>query len=189
MSTANPISHSFGIVETQTFTFAADEPFVLESGGTSSPVTVATETYGALNADRSNALLICHALSGNAHAAGLDAQGQEGWWDNCIGPGRAFNGSLLRELQYCARRLLRHHRPSEHQSGDGQTVRAALPVVTIGDMCALQLRPLDHLGIDKLLCAVGGSMGGMQALEWPARHPIASGRRSRWRRPRPAARC
>ena len=84
---------SIGSVTTETFTFAEDEPFCLESGATLGPVTLAYETYGRLNADRSNAILICHALSGSAHAAGyLDGDPEKlGWWDDCIGPGKAFD--------------------------------------------------------------------------------------------------
>ena len=84
---------SVGSVTAQSFTFAEDEPFCLESGATLSPVTVAYETYGRLNDDRSNAILICHALSGSAHAAGyLDGDPSKiGWWDDCIGPGKAFD--------------------------------------------------------------------------------------------------
>src|SRR5512147_3106557 len=82
-----------GDVTTQSFTFAEDEPFCLESGAALSPVTLAYETYGRLNADRSNAILICHALSGSAHAAGYhDGDPTKvGWWDDCIGPGKAFD--------------------------------------------------------------------------------------------------
>lgn len=77
----------------ETFTFATDEPFALESGATLGPVTLAYETYGRLNADRSNAILILHALSGSAHAAGrhTDDDARPGWWDDCIGPGKAFD--------------------------------------------------------------------------------------------------
>lgn len=84
---------SIGLVHTQYFTFAEKEPFRLESGATLSPVTLAYETYGALSPDRSNAILICHALSGSAHAAGRHAPDDDkpGWWDDCIGPGKAFD--------------------------------------------------------------------------------------------------
>lgn len=160
------------IVESQYFIFAQDQPFVLESGATLSPVTVAYETYGTLNADHSNAVLICHALSGSAHAAGLDAQGQTGWWDDCIGPGKAFDTD--RFFVICSNVLggcYGSTGPSSIDPASGQPYGLHFPVVTIGDMVRAQVALIDHLGIEKLLCAVGGSMGGMQALEWAARHP------------------
>ena len=160
------------IVESQYFIFAQDQPFVLESGATLSPVTVAYETYGTLNADHSNAVLICHALSGSAHAAGLDAQGQTGWWDDCIGPGKAFDTD--RFFVICSNVLggcYGSTGPSSIDPATGQPYGLRFPVVTIGDMVRAQVALIDHLGIDKLLCAVGGSMGGMQALEWAVRHP------------------
>lgn len=117
---------SVGIVEQQYFTFAEDEPFPLESGATLGPVTVAYETYGRLNADRSNAILICHALSGSGHAAGYHAadDAKPGWWDDCIGPGQGVrHGPLLRHLQQRDRQLLRLHRAHVHRAGDGCAVR------------------------------------------------------------------
>ncbi len=164
--------HPLGIVETQDFTFALDQPFVLESGATLSPVTMAYETYGTLNADRSNAILICHALSGSAHAAGLDAQGQEGWWDDCIGPGKAFDTD--RFFVICGNVLGSCYGttgPSSTNPATGKPFGLRFPVVTIGDIVRTQIALIDHLGIEKLLCAVGGSMGGMQALEWAAHYP------------------
>jgi homoserine O-acetyltransferase len=83
--------HSVGLVERQYFTFAADEPMPLDSGEVLGPITLAYETYGQLNAEHSNAILILHALSGDAHAAGLNLAGKVGWWDDCIGPGKAFD--------------------------------------------------------------------------------------------------
>jgi homoserine O-acetyltransferase len=160
------------IAETKYFTFAQDQPFVLESGATLSPVTVAYETYGTLNADRSNAILICHALSGSAHAAGLDAQGQEGWWDDCIGPGKAFDTD--RFFVICSNVLGSCYGttgPSSTNPVTGKPFGLRFPVVTIGDIVRTQVSLMDHLGIDKLLCAVGGSMGGMQALEWAVHYP------------------
>lgn len=164
--------HSLGIIETQYFTFAQDEPFVLESGATLSPVTMAYETYGALNADRSNAILICHALSGSAHAAGLDAQGQPGWWDDCIGPGKAFDTD--RFFVICGNVLGSCYGttgPASTNPATGKPFGLRFPVVTIGDIVRTQIALIERLGIEKLLCAVGGSMGGMQALEWAARYP------------------
>ena len=85
--------NSVGIVETQYFTFAQDKPLTLDSGEVLGPITLAYETYGRLNEDHSNAILICHALSGHAHAAGFNAPDEPdpGWWDDCIGPGKAFD--------------------------------------------------------------------------------------------------
>src|SRR3974377_1301017 len=86
-------SNSIGLVETKYFTFAESAPLQLDSGETLGPITLAYETYGRLNADRSNALLICPALSGHAHAAGFNSPEEKdpGWWDDCIGPGKAFH--------------------------------------------------------------------------------------------------
>ena len=172
MSIDTSPTDSIGVVETQHFTFAQDQPFVLESGATLSPVTIAYETYGALNADRSNAILICHALSGSAHAAGLEAQGHEGWWDDCIGPGKAFDTD--RFFVICGNVLGSCYGttgPSSTNPATGKPFGLRFPVVTIGDIVRTQIALMDHLGIEKLLCAVGGSMGGMQALEWAVRYP------------------
>jgi homoserine O-acetyltransferase len=178
---------SVGLVEPQTFTFAADEPFLLESGALLSPVTLSYETYGRLNADRSNAILILHALSGGAHAAGYDLSGRLGWWDDCIGPGKAFDTERFfvtssNVLGGC----YGSSGPGSANPATGKPYGLHFPVVTIGDMVRAQEKLLDHLGIDRLLCAAGGSMGGMQVLEWTAHHadrvraaiPLASTTRS-----------
>lgn len=168
------MSDSIGIVIPQTYTFAEDEPFVLESGATLGPVTLAYETYGRLNADHSNAILILHALSGSAHAAGYHAaaDARPGWWDECIGPGKAFDTD--RYFIICSNVLgscYGSSGPSTVDPATGRPYGLNFPVVTIGDMVRAQVRLLDHLGIERLLCAAGGSMGGMQVLEWAARHP------------------
>ena len=165
---------SVGIVKPSTYTFAENEPFKLESGATIAPVTLAYETYGRLNADRSNAILILHALSGSAHAAGYHAteDARPGWWDECIGPGKAFDTD--RYFVICSNVLgscYGSSGPTSVNPATGRPYGLAFPVVTIGDMVRAQMRLIDHLGIDKLLCVAGGSMGGMQALEWAARHP------------------
>ena len=165
---------SVGLVQTQTLTFAEDEPFQLESGATLSPVTLAYETYGRLNAARSNAILICHALSGGAHAAGYLSPDdpQPGWWDDCIGPGKAFDTD--RFFVICSNVLGSCYGSSGPASIDpatGKPYGLHFPVVTIGDMVRAQVQLLDHLGIERLLCLAGGSMGGMQVLEWAAHHP------------------
>jgi homoserine O-acetyltransferase/O-succinyltransferase len=164
---------SIGVVETQTFTFAEDEPFCLESGASLSPVTVAYETYGRLNADRSNAILICHALSGSAHAAGVHCADdpKPGWWDDCIGPGKAFDTN--RFFVICSNVLGSCYGstgPASINPATGKPYGLGFPVVTVGDMVRAQVRLIDHLGIDQLLCVAGGSMGGMQVLEWAAHH-------------------
>ncbi len=165
---------SVGIVETRYFTFAEDAPFALESGATLGPVTLAYQTYGQLNAERSNAVLICHALSGGAHAAGyrsLEDQ-KPGWWDSAIGPGKAFDTS--RFFVICSNVIGSCYGstgPGSIYPRTGKPYGLAFPVVTVGDMVRAQERLIDHLGIERLLCAVGGSMGGMQVLEWAARRP------------------
>jgi homoserine O-acetyltransferase len=166
--------NSIGIVETQTFTFAEDEPFQLESGAALQPVTLAYETYGQLNAERSNAVLILHALSGSAHAAGYHNKDDKkpGWWDDSIGPGKAFDTD--RFFVICSNVIGSCYGSSGPMSINPLTNEPYglnFPVVTIGDMVRAQLQLIDHLGIDQLLCVAGGSMGGMQALEWTARHP------------------
>ena len=156
------------------FTFAEEEPFQLESGATLSPVTVAYETYGTLNAEQSNAILICHALSGSGHAAGWHEEGDSkpGWWDDCIGPGKAFDTDKF--FVICSNVVGSCYGSSGPPSINPVTARPyglSFPVVTIGDMVQAQVRLIDHLGIGKLLCVAGGSMGGMQVLEWAAHHP------------------
>jgi homoserine O-acetyltransferase len=95
-----------------------------------------------------------------------------GWWDDCIGPGKAFDTDrFFRDLQQCDRQLLRLDRPGQHRPATGKPYGLHFPVVTIGDMVRAQVKLIDHLGIDKLLCVAGGSMGGMQVLEWAAHHP------------------
>jgi len=162
------------LITPQTFTFAEDEPLRLESGAALGSVTLAYETYGRLNADRSNAILILHALSGSAHAAGRHAADdpRPGWWDDCIGPGKAFDTN--RYYVICSNVLgscYGSSGPSSVDPATGRPYALGFPVVTIGDMVRAQAKLLDHLGIERLLCAAGGSMGGMQVLEWAAHHP------------------
>ena len=165
---------SVGIVETQYFTFADEAPFVLESGATLGPITLAYQTYGQLNADRSNAVLILHALSGGAHAAGYRSldDTKPGWWDTSIGPGKAFDTD--RFFVICSNIIGSCYGstgPGSLNPATGKLYGLSFPVVTIGDIVRAQVRLIDHLGIERLLCVVGGSMGGMQALEWAAHHP------------------
>jgi homoserine O-acetyltransferase/O-succinyltransferase len=165
---------SIGLVAPQTFTLAGKEPFRLESGAMLSPVTLAYETYGLLNAERSNAILILHALSGSAHAAGFHSADdvRPGWWDECIGPGKAFDTD--RFFIICSNVLGSCYGstgPADLDPATDRPYALRFPVVTIGDMVRAQTCLLDHLGINRLLAAAGGSMGGMQVLEWAAHHP------------------
>ena len=178
MKTQKPIPNahpkSVGIVTPQHFTFAQEQRFQLDSGATIGPVTIEYETYGQLNAEKSNAILICHALSGSAHAAGLHAgdDAKPGWWDECIGPGKAFDTDQF--FVICSNVLSGCYGSTGPQQIDpsmGIPYAMNFPVVTIGDIVRAQVKLIDHLGIDTLLCVAGGSMGGMQVLEWSANHP------------------
>jgi len=165
---------NIGIVETKYFTFAArPNELLLESGLTLGPVTLAYETYGGLNSDRSNAVLVAHALSADAHAAGYHEGDKEpGWWDNMIGPGKAFDTN--RYFVVCSNVIggcKGSTGPSSVNPVTGKPYALDFPVITIADMVQVQRHLIDHLGIGKLLCVVGGSMGGMQALQWVASYP------------------
>lgn len=174
MTTPTIPADSVGIVEEKTFTFAEDEPFCLESGATLAPVTITYETYGRLNEERTNAILVCHALSGSAHAAGYHSldDPKPGWWEDSIGPGKALDTN--RYFVICSSVIGSCYGstgPMDINPATGKPYGLHFPVVTIGDMVRAQVRLIDHLGIDQLLCVVGGSMGGMQVLEWAAHHP------------------
>jgi homoserine O-acetyltransferase len=139
-----------------------------------SPVNVAYETYGTLNADKSNAILVTHAFSGDAHAAGVDAEGQKGWWDNQIGPGKGFDTDKY--FVICSNVLggcKGSTGPSSINPATGERYAMTFPVITIGDMVTLQKMLIDSFGITRLLSVAGGSMGGMQVLEWAVRFPEA----------------
>jgi len=165
--------NSIGIIKPQTYTFAQDEPFILDSWATLGPVTLAYETYGELNVDKTNAILICHALSGSGHAAGYhEGDDKPGWWDECVGPNKAFDTN--RYFVICSNVLGSCYGstgPMETNPKTGKPYGMQFPVVTIGDMVRAQVKLIDSLGIDQLFCVAGGSMGGMQVLEWAAHHP------------------
>ncbi|MCI0480572.1 MAG: homoserine O-acetyltransferase [Candidatus Dadabacteria bacterium] len=159
-----------GVVETQYYTI---DSLTLENGEKLEPVTLAYETYGTLNENKTNAVLILHALSGDAHAAGLDMeQKNPGWWDSMIGPGRAFDTDKYFVISSNVIGGCKGSTgPSSINPATGRQYALDFPIVTINDMADAQRRLIDHLGIDKLLTAVGGSMGGMLALSWLVRYP------------------
>ena len=147
----------------------------LDCGATLAPVDVAYETYGKLNPAKSNAILILHALSGDAHAAGISEEsGKPGWWDNSIGPGKAFDTEKY--FVICSN-VLGGCRgttgPTSINPATGAPYAMSFPGVTIPDMVRLQKKLIDHLGIERLLAVAGGSMGGMQALEWAVTYPAS----------------
>jgi len=190
MATANRAAGTTGLTNTQYFTFA--EPpneLELDSGERLGPITLAFETYGKLNASRTNAVLALHALSGDAHAAGIsaDADGfsalelgmdaereagtlesvqRLGWWDNMVSPGKAFDTEKY--FVICSNVIggcRGSTGPSSVNPRTGHAYGLSFPVVTIQDMVRAQIHLIDHLGIEKLLSVTGGSMGGIQALE------------------------
>lgn len=146
---------------------------LLECGRELPRVDVAWEQYGELNRDRSNAVLVCHALSGGAHAAGFDeATGKRGWWDAMIGPGRAFDTSRFcvissNVLGSCYGTT----GPASLNQETGHPYGPDFPVISVGDMVKLQAALLDALGVGQLAAVAGGSMGGMQALAWATLFP------------------
>ena len=166
---------SAGIVRTRHVTF--DQPgqeLALEGGGSLAPFRIAYETYGKLSARRDNAILVTHALSGDAHVAGLHSANDRrpGWWDMMIGPGKGLDTDKYFVISSnviggCSGST----GPASEDPTTGRPYGTDFPMITIADMVNAQAMLLDHLGIEKLLAAVGGSMGGMQVLEWAVSHP------------------
>lgn len=166
---------SAGIVETKYFTFG-DPPdeLKLSNGEKLGPVTIAYETYGSLNSKKNNAILLNHALSGSAHAAGFFSSDDKnpGWWDSYVGPGKAFDTDIYyvicsNVISGCSGST----GPSSINPSTGRPYGLEFPMITISDMVNAQHRLVKHLGIDKLLAVSGGSMGGMQALQWTISYP------------------
>ena len=184
MARNGKLASDLGAVETKFFTFAdRRHPFVFQSGETLAPVTLAYETYGTLNADRSNAILLFHALSGSQHAAGINraVKGVSrlwteelhlGWWDDFIGPGKAFDTN--RYFVICANYVGGCYGSSGPVSRNPKT-RApfgrAFPTVMFSDIVDSQVELLNHLGIDRLHAVAGGSLGGLCATNLAVRHP------------------
>src|SRR5437763_2532135 len=150
------------------------EPLILKAGKTLASYELVYETYGVLNADRSNAILVCHALSGGHHVAGYYAEDPKkvGWWDNLIGPGKPIDTDRffvigVNNIGGCHGST----GPGSTDRATGKPYGASFPVVTVEDWVASQARLMDRLGIARLAAAIGGSLGGMQALQWTLSHP------------------
>lgn len=163
---------SIGIVSPQTMSFP--EPLRLQSGAQLADYTLMYETYGELNADKSNAVLVCHALNASHHVAGVYADDPKkvGWWDNMVGPGKPLDTNKffvigVNNLGSC----FGSTGPMHMNPATGKPYGAAFPVVTVEDWVAAQARLADRLGIARFACVMGGSLGGMQALAWSIMYP------------------
>lgn len=170
-----PESVSAGIVKKQFYTFAnPPDEMRLEGGATIGPVTLAYETLGRLNGNKDNVILVLHAFSGDSHMAGNYAgdHSKPGWWDTMIGPGKGIDTDIY--FVICSNILgscMGSTGPSSTHPETGKPYGFDFPFVTIGDMVRAQKKLLSYLGIKHILCAIGGSVGGMQVLEWTKRYP------------------
>jgi homoserine O-acetyltransferase len=153
--------------------FGADKPLKLDAGVELVPFQIAYQTYGALNAARSNAMLLCHALTGDQHVANIHpVTGKPGWWETMVGPGLPIDTD--RYFVICPNVMggcMGTSGPSSTNPETGQPWGLGFPVITIRDMVRAQAMLLDHLGIEQLFSIAGGSMGGMQVLQWCASYP------------------
>jgi homoserine O-acetyltransferase len=162
---------SIGIVTPQTMRFA--EPLPLQGGGTLADYTLMYETYGTLNAERSNAVLVCHALNASHHVAGMyEGDKNAGWWNNMVGPGKPVDTNRffvigVNNLGSC----FGSTGPMHDNPATGKPYGASFPVVTVEDWVAAQARLADQLGIARFAAVMGGSLGGMQALAWSMMYP------------------
>jgi len=165
-------SRSVGVATPQRAGFL--EPLILKAGKTLASYELVYETYGELNAERSNAVLVCHALSGSHHVAGYypDEPGKLGWWDNMVGPGKPIDTERffvigVNNIGGCHGST----GPGSVDRATGQPYGASFPLVTVEDWVASQARLMDRLGIRTLAAAIGGSLGGMQAMQWTLSFP------------------
>jgi homoserine O-acetyltransferase len=169
----HPLTAAKGGDAGETHTFPADKPLKLDSGESLVPLTIAWKTCGTLNAERSNAFLICHALTGDQYAAGTHpVTGKPGWWSTMVGPGLPIDTN--RFFVICANVVggcMGSSGPMSTNPKTGEQYGLDFPVITIRDMVRAQAMLLDHLGIETLFCVAGGSMGGMQVLQWAASYP------------------
>jgi homoserine O-acetyltransferase len=174
MSAALPPLHSLDpIGPGHRVTLGETLPLKLDCGLDLGPYQIAYTTYGKLNADKSNAVLVCHALTGDQHVANVNPiTGKPGWWTTMIGPGKVIDTD--RFFVICSNVLggcLGSSGPKEINPATAKPYGLQFPVITIRDMVNAQAMLLDHLGIQQLFCVIGGSMGGMQVLQWAASYP------------------
>ena len=166
------MSSSVGLVTPQQMRFSA--PLPLRSGKVLRDYTLAYETYGTLNATRSNAVLVCHALNASHHVAGTHADGSLGWWDNLVGPGKPLDTNRFFVIGVNnPGSCFGSTGPMHVDPSTGRIYGADFPVVTVEDWVDAQARLVQQMGITQLAAVVGGSLGGMQALAWTLRHPRA----------------
>jgi homoserine O-acetyltransferase/O-succinyltransferase len=153
--------------------FGADRPLKMDAGVSLSPLTIAYQTYGELNAEKSNAILVCHALTGDQHVANEHPiTGKAGWWHTMVGPGRPIDTNRYFVIaSNVVGGCMGTTGPASFNPVTGRPYGLDLPIVTIKDMVRAQAMLIDHLGIDMLFCVAGGSMGGMQVLQWVATFP------------------
>ena len=159
--------------DSPTLRIAPPASLMLDSGAALTPLTIAYQTYGALNSKKSNVLLVCHALTGDQHVANTHpVTGRPGWWETMVGPGRPFDTD--RFFVICANVLggcMGTTGPAAINPETGEPYGLDFPVVTIADMVRAQAMLIDSFGVESLFCVVGGSMGGMQVLQWAAAYP------------------
>jgi homoserine O-acetyltransferase len=157
----------------EVFTFPEGQVLTLDSGERISPLTIAWKSFGRLNADKSNAVLLCHALTGDQYATGVHpVTGKSGWWSTMVGPGRPIDTNRFHVI--CSNVIggcMGSTGPQDIDPASGKPYGLRFPVLTIRDMVRAQAMLMDHLGIQTLACVAGGSMGGMQVLEWAASYP------------------
>lgn len=153
--------------------FGADKPLKLDAGVDLSPFQIAYATYGKLNTERSNAILICHALTGDQYAIGPHpVTGRPGWWETMVGPGKPIDTNRFFVISSnVIGSCMGTTGPASKDPATGEPYGLSLPVVTIRDMVRAQAMLVDHLGIERLLCVTGGSMGAMQTLQWAVSYP------------------
>jgi len=169
----SPTRETALLVDRPGFRLTVTTPLPLDCGVSLAPYTIAYQTYGTLNPERSNAILICHALTGDQYVAERHpVTGKPGWWETLVGPGKVLD--TQRYFLICANVLggcMGSTGPMEVNPATGKPWGLSFPVITIADMVRAQKVLIDHLGIEMLFCVTGGSMGGMQVLQWAASFP------------------